>query len=153
MMLSTDPIDPIHKTRALPLSAGEAFELFTSRLTDWWPMTTHSISGSPDATVRFEGWIGGSVVEIAPAGEEWSWGEVIAWDPPHRFVLSWHPHPAPVAASTLEVRFSAEGGGCRLDLVHRGWEEFGLEAGTRHRQAYDPGWDEVLEPLTAYAAV
>jgi len=147
MMLSDRPIEPILKTRVVPLTVAEAFEMFTARMGDWWPMTSHSISGSADATVRFDGRIGGSVVETAPTGEEWSWAEVTAWDPPHRFVLSWHPHPAPVAASTLDVRFSADGAGCRMDLEHRGWEEFGFEAGTRHREAYDPGWDQVLSPF------
>lgn len=149
MMLSARPIEPIRKTRSVPLTVEEAFDLFTRRMTEWWPLTSYSISAVTDAVVRFDGRIGGTVMEVSPTGEEWSWGEVIAWDPPHRFVLAWHPHPAPVAASTLEVRFSGEGAGCRIDLEHRGWEEFGFDAGTRHRQAYEPGWDEVLAPLLA----
>ena len=152
MMPSDRTIPPIRKTRVVPLTVAEAFELFTVRLGDWWPMTTHSISGSAEAGVRFEGRIGGRVVEVSPSGAEWSWAEVTAWDSPHRFVLSWHPHPAPVAASVLEVRFSADEAGCRIDLEHRGWEAFGFEDGTRHREAYDPGWDEVLSPLTARVA-
>ena len=151
MILSGRPIEPIQKTRVIALTVEEAFDLFTIRMVDWWPMTSHSISESASAIVRFEGWIGGRVMEVAPTGEEWSWGEVIAWDPPHRFALSWHPHPTPVAASTLEVRFGPEGTGCRVDLEHRGWEEFGFEPGSRHRQAYEPGWDEVLAPLIAHA--
>jgi hypothetical protein len=57
-----------------------------------------------------------------------------------------------VAASILEVRFRAEGAGRRIDLDHRGCEEFGLETGTRLREAYEPGWDEALSPLTARVA-
>jgi hypothetical protein len=151
MMRSDRPIQPIRKSRLVPLSVAEAFDLFTTRMDAWWPLTSHSISGSADATVRFDPWVGGAVEESAPSGASWRWAEVMAWDPPHRFVLSWHPHPAPVAASILEVRFTAEGAGCRIDLEHRGWEEFGHEAGTRHRDAYDPGWDEVLLPLTERA--
>lgn len=149
MMLTDRPIAPVRKTRVVPLSVADAFELFTTRMGDWWPMTSHSISGSASATVRFDGRIGGSVVEVAPSGEAWSWAEVTAWDPPHRFVLAWHPHPTPAAASTLDVRFTAAAAGCRIDLEHRGWEEFGFELGTSHRDAYDPGWDAVLAPLTA----
>ena len=70
-------------------------------------------------------------------------GEVIAWNPPDRFVISWHPNLNPTAASILEVRFSPSGSGTDLYLEHRGWEEFG-QRGLEIRGEYDPGWDFVL---------
>lgn len=141
-------IAPVIKTREIPLPVDEAFRLFTERLDTWWPMSTHSIGASEDGVdpvaVRFEGRIGGRVVEILSDGRECSWGEVIAWNPPERFVIAWHPNLEPTAASILEVRFSPRGSSAStLYLEHRGWEEYG-DRGLELREQYEPGWDFVL---------
>ena len=52
MMLSDRPIAPVRKARVVALPVSEAFELFTARMGDWWPMLSHSISGSTDAIIR-----------------------------------------------------------------------------------------------------
>lgn len=152
MRLSTQQIPPVIKTRTVPLAVEQAFELFTRRIGEWWPVATHSIAGERVVALRFEERVGGRLVEVADDGTERSWGEVLAWDPPSRFVISWHPTPDPKAASILEVRFlEAAGGGTRLELEHRGWEEFGAE-GQELRDRYEPGWDVVLRPFEEGAA-
>ena len=152
-------IEPVIKTREVPLTIGAAFRLFTERLDTWWPMSTHSIGASEDnadpVAVRFEGRVGGRVLEILSDGREYAWAEVIAWNPPERFVLAWHPNIDPTAASILEVRFTPHGDDATtLYLEHRGWEEFG-ERGLDLRGQYEPGWDFVLggyESASAEAA-
>lgn len=144
MILSSDPIEPIRKTRQVECDLATAFELFTARMGEWWPTSSHSISAAADARIRFEGWVGGRVVEITPDGIEHPWADVISWDPPHRFMLAWHPTQTPVAASILDVRFAPSLTGTMVDLEHRGWEEFGAEQGRALRAEYDPGWDIVL---------
>lgn len=140
-------IEPIIKTRDIPLPPEDAFRLFTERLDTWWPLRTHSISADEVTAlpvgVRFEGRLGGQVVELAADGAEYVWAEVVAWDPPERFMLSWHPTMNPIAGSVLEVRFSPHGKGSTLYIEHRGWEVFG-ERGLELRSQYDPGWDFVL---------
>lgn len=148
MRWSSDPIEPIRKSRVVGTAPSAAFELFTDGMGSWWPLDTHSISVDVRSLIRFEGWVGGRVVEVTPAGDEHPWAEVLAWDPPWRFALSWHPSVEPVAASVLELRFVPEGDGTRVELEHRGWEEFGAEVGRRLREQYDPGWDAVLERYT-----
>lgn len=76
-------------------------------------------------------------------GQEHSWADVLAWNPPTRFVLSWHPSTEPTAASRLEVTFRAVAAGTEVLLEHSAWEEFG-ERGPQLRNAYDTGWDQVL---------
>ena len=148
----TDRVVPVVKTRVVPLSQWEAFDLFTTRMVEWWPVVTHSINGEDTRDVRFEGHVGGGVIEVGPTGEEVRWADVTAWSPPHRFRLSWHPNPDPVAASALEVRFFEEPeGGTRLVLEHSGWEEFGDEA-MALRDQYESGWDIVLEPYLGACA-
>lgn len=144
-------IAPVTKSRTVALEVEQAFDLFTARIGEWWPVATHSINAAPDLAVRFEGRVGGRVVEIAADGSEYSWADVLAWNPPHRFVLSWHPNREPEAASTLEVRFApAPAGGTEVTLEHRGWEEFG-DTGPELRDNYDSGWDVVLAPFEGAA--
>jgi hypothetical protein len=149
--LTGKPIEPVRKTREVPLSVERAFELFTVRIGTWWPVATHSLAGSEVTSVRFEGRIGGRVFEVASDGTEQIWAEVLAWDPPSRFVLSWHPNPDPVAASVVHVRFESADAGCTISIEHRGWEEFGDDEGMALRDRYDPGWDAVLAPFVGAA--
>lgn len=147
VMHSNVTVPPVVKRRVVALDPAAAFELFTAGLGAWWPLESHSVWQEAAAGVRFEGRVGGRVVEIGPGGSECNWADVLAWDPPERFVLSWHPSPEPVAASTLEVRFRVvEAGKTEVTLEHRGWEEFGAD-GAALRENYDSGWDIVLTGL------
>ena len=150
MQATGKKIPPVIKTRVVPIPIDQAFELFTRRIGEWWPVATHSILGTEVADVRFEERVGGRVVELANDATEHPWAEVLAWDPPHRFVLSWHPNPEPVAASILEVRFAPASGGTEVSLEHRGWEEFG-DTGEVIREEYQSGWDVVLRPFEEVA--
>lgn len=90
------------------------------------------------------------MTEVTADGTEHSWADVLAWDPPHRVVLSWHPSVTPAAASRVEVRFRAVDGGTEVLLEHSGWEEFG-ERGRQLRDRYDEGWDPVLDRFAGAA--
>ncbi|MEO1062486.1 MAG: SRPBCC domain-containing protein [Actinomycetota bacterium] len=146
MRRAPDPIAAVRKERAVPLPPERAFELFTTRMGSWWPMLTHSLAGDGATGVRFEGHVGGRVVELTADGVEHVWAVVTTWDPPERLVLSWHPAEEPEAASRVEVRFVATDTGCQLELEHTDFEEHG-EIGRQLRDRYDPGWDEVLVAL------
>lgn len=139
---------PVVKTRTVPLPVDRAFTLFTEGIQSWWPLATHSIAagegGDTEAvTLRFEGRVGGRVVEVGADGRECAWADVMAWQPPDRLVLSWHPNRDPEAATVLEVRFTPHPQGTEVHLEHRGWEELG-ESGPSVRERYDTGWDIVL---------
>ena len=144
---------PVVKTRTVPLPVDRAFALFTEGMHTWWPLETHSIAANDagDAggvTLRFEGRVGGRLVEVGADGSECAWADVMAWQPPHRIVLSWHPNRDPEAATVLEVRFTAHPDGTQVHLEHRGWEELGERAAPT-RDNYDTGWDMVLARFTA----
>lgn len=151
MRIAAVAIEPIIKERVVPLALDEAFRLFTTRMGEWWPLATHSIGETEAATIRFEPIVGGRITEILPDGTEHPWADVLAWDPPERFVVSWHPTVSPEAASMLEVRFRPVPGGTALHLEHRGWEEFGQRQGQELREGYAPGWDIVLGGFTTRA--
>lgn len=151
MKLSDTPIEPVVKRRLVPISVDTAFELFTAGLATWWPFATHSIAEDRVAGVRFEPMVGGRVVEVATDGTAVEWADVIAWDPPHRFALAWHPNPRPEAATIVDVRFTAVEGGTQVDLVHRAFEELGGADGPVARGRYDTGWDPVLDDFVVAA--
>ncbi len=123
-----------------------AFSTFTERIHDWWPLETHSIEvdegGPKPETVIFDG-PGGRVYERTTKGEELDWAHVVAFEPPHRLVLTWNPSREERPRTEIEVIFTEEDGQTRVDLEHRGWENLG-ERGALVRQGYDSGWPGVL---------
>jgi uncharacterized protein YndB with AHSA1/START domain len=128
----------------------EAFRAFTAGLSEWWPFETHSIGGERTHRAVFEEREGGRVYEVLETGEEEDWATVLAWEPPQRFVLSWHVNKTQ-PATEVEVRFAVEGDGTRVRLDHRGWERPGADAGGG-RDGYDAGWEHVLGRYAAALA-
>jgi uncharacterized protein YndB with AHSA1/START domain len=140
--------EAIRRSVTVDCSVEHAFATFTERIHEWWPLAKHSIekyeSGSPAGTVVFQGGAGGQVYERTTKGEELKWADVVAYDPPHRFVLAWNPSREQKRPPTeIEVTFTDEGGRTRVDLEHRGWERLGDEA-AEARQGYSQGWESVL---------
>jgi uncharacterized protein YndB with AHSA1/START domain len=141
-------IEPVRKTVTVPAAPPRAFELFTRHIHEWWPLATHSIdageSGSAHETVIFQGGAGGQIYERTTKGEELKWADVVAFEPPHRFVLSWNPSREQDRPRTeIEVTFTDVEGKTRVDLEHRGWEKLG-ERAAEARQGYSQGWESVL---------
>ena len=137
----------VSKSVTVAAAPEHAFQVFTERIGDWWPLATYAIDPSEARTARFEGREGGRVYERARSGEEADWGRVLVWEPPRRVVFSWEITDP---ATEVEVRFSSEGSGTLVELEHRGWERLGDEAESR-RSSHDGGWDVVLAPYVEAA--
>ncbi len=133
----------VRKTISVGVPRERAFELFTERIGEWWPFATHSLHGDKVETAVFEGREGGRVYERTSDGEEATWGIVLAYEPPDRFVLEWRVDPS--TATELAVSFTSDGNGTRVDLVHSGWDA------EDKRADYDTGWDFVLGEYSAAA--
>jgi uncharacterized protein YndB with AHSA1/START domain len=143
-MTTQAQIDAIQKSVTVQATLERAFQTFTDEISSWWPTATHSYGGDETETAVFEGKEGGRLYERQRDGTEADWGEVVAWEPPHRFVLEWK-----ICPSEVEVRFSYESEGVtRVDLEHRGWERAGENAETL-RENYAGGWDVVLGEYVA----
>ena len=136
-------IEAVRKSLIVECSPERAFEVFTRGVGSWWPLHEHSIGGKEIVEVIWEEHVGGRIYERHADGGEGEWGRVLAWDPPARFVMSWYPGKDDAKATELEVRFTAEDSGTRVDLEHRGWEIF-AEEGQETRDNYDNGWPTVL---------
>ena len=145
-------MDPVVKEIWVESAPEEAFHRFTEEVASWWPMGTHSVSMAECQDVRFDkepepsdG--NGFIVVLREEdleGREHVWGTVQIWDPPHRFVTSWHPGRGPEEAQEVEVAFEKKEGGTTVRLTHRGWEVLG-DRSSEIRGRYDEGWLKVLK--------
>jgi hypothetical protein len=148
MNQQTTEIAPVMKTVMVDRPLDEAFRIYTEGIATWWPLETHSPSGNAE-TVIMESREGGRLYERTRDGREVDWGGILVWEPPRRLVHSWHLGRD--VATEVEVRFTPEGSGTRVELVHRGWERHGDHAAAVRAQ-YDSGWDFVFGERYASAA-
>lgn len=127
----TGPTEPVRRSVSVPLPPADAFALFTARMDRFWPRS-HHVGASPLAGVELEPGVGGWWGEVGEDGSRTPWGRVLVWEPPSRLVLRWQLSADwrcdPQVATEVEVRFSAEGPGTRVDLEHRGLEAYGDRA-------------------------
>lgn len=134
----------VRKSIVVDCAVETAFRVFTEQTAEWWPFDGHSIFDESAERVVFEGRVGGRVYERSRAGEEGVWGTLTAWDPPRGFAMTWHPGRDAAGGLALDVRFSPEGGGTRVDLAHTGFDRRGKTA-EEARASYDAGWETVLD--------
>jgi uncharacterized protein YndB with AHSA1/START domain len=126
-----------------------AFQVFTREMSAWWPLASHHVGKVDAKGVRIEELVGGRVFELGVDGSECTWGHVLAWDPPSRLVFTWELDASfkvdPKIDTKVEVTFSAEQGGTRVELVHRGLRAYGAKA-DEMRAVFDSpgGWTGLL---------
>jgi uncharacterized protein YndB with AHSA1/START domain len=137
-------MDPLELEFSVSCAPERAFEMWAERTSLWWPHG-HSVSGEPGLTVTFEPRPGGRIYERTPDGAEHDWGEVLAWEPPHRLVYLWHLRFDRADATEVEVTFAAAGSGTAVSIVHRGWERLGAK-GPERRERNRKGWAGVTQP-------
>ena len=92
-----------------------------------------------------------AIVELLAGGVEHEWGEVIAWEPPRRFVYLWHLRRDRADATEVEIRFIERSDETTLvEIEHRGWEALGAE-GESWRDRNNGGWATLLPHFVAAA--
>jgi uncharacterized protein YndB with AHSA1/START domain len=147
---------PVRRSVTVEVPLERAFEVFTERFDAWWPADYH-IGKADYQSAEIERQPGGRWYERGVDGSECDWGQVLAWEPPHRLVLSWQitpewqPEPDLARSSEIEVRFTPEGPDrTRVDLEHRGFDRHG-PGGDAIRQAVsaDGGWGNILQRYVA----
>ena len=135
-------IPPVIKTITVRCAPTTAFRVFTADIGQWWPLAQYSIGGAADC--RFEPEVGGRLYQVGTDGSEQTWGQVLAWDPPHAVAFSWQINCAPEEAQRIDVSFRAVADGTEVRLVHAGWDKL-KSGGAERREAYDGGWVAVFE--------
>jgi uncharacterized protein YndB with AHSA1/START domain len=141
----------VRKTITVRAPQQRAFVVFTEQFGTWWP-AEHHIGEADLADAFIEPKVGGRYFERGVDGSECDWGQVLAYDPPDRVVLSWHLqgdwkyHPDPAKASEIEIRFIAEGPDrTRVELEHRHIERHDLAEEVAKSIDTPDGWSGILQ--------
>lgn len=149
MTMQAVSVEPVRRNVTVGRPVEEAFELFTDRISTWWPFATHSVGGENTVAAVFEQSEGGRLYERGADGTEHDWADIVVWEPPSRFVLKWHVNPE--RETEVEVRFVPAGEGTRVELEHRGWERLSEPVAAESRASYSDGWRVVLGEYVAAA--
>lgn len=144
-------IEPIHLAFEVECPVDHAFDVWTSRFGQWWPLD-HTVSAEEGLTVVLEGRPGGRIFERRVGGQEHDWGAVTIWEPPTRLGYTWHLNGDPSDATDVEIRFlPAAEGATRVEIEHRGWERLGAR-GEQWRERNHGGWAGLLPHYIAATA-
>ena len=146
-------VDPIVKQVTVPIGADAAFDLFTSRIQEWWPLHRNTVSamqGQRSRSLTMGKALGDHLVEVDHDGTEHDWGVIEEWKPGRSFALCWHPGQTAEKQTRLRVTFEDRGGETLLTLSHSGWESLAAEDAQR-RSGYDDGWNGVLDAYRSAA--
>ena len=108
-----------------------AFSVFTEEFDSIKPRE-HNLLAVEIAETVFEPREGGRIYDRGIDGSECQWARVLAYEPPHRVVISWDISPRwqietdPERTSEVEVRFIAETPErTRVELEHRNLDRHG----------------------------
>jgi uncharacterized protein YndB with AHSA1/START domain len=108
-----------------------AFRVFIEKFDRIKPRE-HNLLGVEIAETVFEPRVGGRVYDRGVDGSECHWARVLAYEPPHRVMISWDITPQwrvetdPAKTSEVEIRFISETPErTRVELEHRNLDRHG----------------------------
>ena len=135
------------KSVLLPLGPADAFKLFTSEISSWWP-TDRRHTNDPESAIFIDP--GGRFFERARDGREVELGRVLAWEERNRIELDFYIATGPAQPTAVEIVFVEEVGGTRVTVTHAPkaeseslWDE--------RAPRYARSWEAVLAALVAAA--
>ncbi len=156
--MTTPTIPPLHGTVTVSVPLEHAFRIFTDSIHTWWPAQYHIGQADMDKAI-LEPREGGRWYEQGVDGSQCDWGRVLAWEPPHRLVLTWQINgqwqydPDPQHASEIEVRFTPDGPEqTTVELEHRLLDRLVDGQAIRDALVGGGGWTAMLELFAKAAA-
>ena len=121
----------VHLQVVVQVPIERAFRTFTSEFDRIKPRE-HNMLGVEIAETVFEPRVGGHVYDRGVDGSVCRWARVLAYEPPHKVVISWDISPRwqietnPEHTSEVEIRFIAESADrTRVELEHRNLDRHG----------------------------
>jgi uncharacterized protein YndB with AHSA1/START domain len=146
---------PVRQSTVVRSDVRHTFDVFVRTIGVWWPVDPFSAGKDLIRDIVIEQHAGGRVYESWADGTEVDWGELLAWEPPARFVMTWNQTPVP---TEVELSFVALGPALtRVTVEHRGWEALTDEQlaqdcalpGGYTAGSYSAGWTQILGRLAA----
>src|SRR5215469_3516752 len=92
---------PIRQSVLVQSDISHTFRTFVRTIAHWWPVALFSSGKEAVRDILVEERPGGRISEIWEDGTVVVWGEILRWDPPQRFLMTWSGTPA-----TTEVEFT-----------------------------------------------
>ena len=136
------------KSVILPLAPVAAFELFTRKISVWWPPDRRHTQDPTSKIFLLES---GRFYERAGDGREVELGCVRSWDLPNRILLDFFIATGPEKPTEVEITFAAREGGTEVTVMHRPkpssealWDE--------RAPRYERSWEMILAALSRAAA-
>ena len=153
-MTPPNPFSSLQKQLVVEAPIERAFDVFTTRMTTWWPRS-FSVGATPFVECVLEPRVDGRWFERAADGAECPWGKVLVWEPPTRLVLAWQLDASfkydPTLVTEVDVRFTSLGPtSTRVELEHRHLDRFG-DLADKVGPMMDQGWGAILESFGAAA--
>ena len=137
----------IRKTIEVRAPIARAFEVFASRMGQWWHKEHSIAKGTTQMDVVIEPRAGGRWYEVGADGSEHLWGRVLAYEPPGRLLLAWQLTREfqydPNFETTVEVRFEERDGVTLVEFEHRDLERMGADA-AELLEGMEGGWGMLL---------
>ena len=142
----------VHHEVVVDAPIERAFSVFTEDFGSFKPRE-HNMLAVDIAETVFEPRAGGRLYDRGVDGSECQWARVLAYEPPHRVVISWDISPQwqietdHEKTSEIEVRFTAETPErTRVELEHRNLDRH-LEGWEAVREGVDSegGWPLYLQ--------
>lgn len=111
-----------------------AFAVFVAEIGDWWrPSALFQTTPRAPGRLAFEPGPEGRLTETLANGHVFEIGKVLAWEPPHRLIVSWRQANFPPDLHTeVEVTFEAIGDETRVSVEHRGFAQVPPDSAARH---------------------
>ena len=146
------PLTTVRRSIVVRAPIEVAFKIFTERFDSIKPRE-HNLLRVEIAETVFERRVGGSLYDRGADGSECRWARVLAYEPPHRLVISWDISPRWEIetdldrTSEVEVRFVQEDDEhTRVELEHRNLDRHGDEwPSLRDGIGGDGGWPLYLQ--------
>lgn len=148
---SASTIAPVVRSTHVAVPPAQAFDLFTSRVRDWWDPSVFSPERGDASFVDLviESRQGGRWFARTADGREAEWGRVEELESPSRLLIDWHPHGV---SMRMVVAFTgSHTGRTDIEMTLTGFEGFGKDA-NRMREIHDAKVASLLDGFAAFAA-
>jgi uncharacterized protein YndB with AHSA1/START domain len=138
------PVPPVVKTATVICPPARGFALFAEDFGRWWPLGREPILGPTRSIVQSNRVSAGACSNAPAMGAKPPGGRFWRTSRDTGLAFSWVVELSADQEQLVEIRFTPEGSGTRVELTHSGWEKLG-EAAANLRQRYDRGWATVFE--------
>jgi uncharacterized protein YndB with AHSA1/START domain len=141
---------PVRQSVLVRSSRPHTFETFVGKMGAWWPVIPFSAGGTQVRDVTVERHVGGRAYETWADGTEHAWGELLVYQPPERFAMTWRVFSVP---TEVDLKFADLGPSLtKVSLAHSGWEKLSDDQlaedcalpGGYLGGAFDKGWAIIL---------